>query len=142
MIIFENHSWQTRTDKPNENWLSEFADVEQPKYVVDDNSELADKIMSTPQFVVVEDDNGNIVDIEPVIDPNAELYERQTEIKARLSEIDSLEIRPLAAIMSGTGNDEDTNRLKKLESEKTELRNELSVVVASLTDVSEENPVE
>lgn len=140
MIIFENHSWQTRTDKPNENWLSEFADVEQPKYVVDDNSELADKIMSTPQFVVVEDDNGNIVDIEPVIDPNAELYERQTEIKARLSEIDSLEIRPLAAIMSGTGNDEDTNRLKKLESEKTELRNELSVVVASLTDVNEENP--
>ena len=142
MIIFENHSWQTRTDKPNENWLSEFADVEQPKYVVDDNSELADKIMSTPQFVVVEDDNGNIVDIEPVIDPNTELYERQAEIKARLSEIDSLEIRPLAAIMSGTGNDEDTNRLKELESEKTELRNELSVVVASLTDVNEENPVE
>ena len=59
-----------------------------------------------------------------------------------MSEIDRLEIRPLAAIMSGTGNDEDTNRLKKLESEKAELRNELSVVVASLTDVSEENPVE
>lgn len=142
MIIFSNHAWQTRTDKPNENWLAEFSDLEQPKYVVDDNSELADKIMSTPQFAVVEDDNGNIVDIEPVIDPNAELYERQAEIKARLSEIDSLEIRPLAAIMSGTGNDEDTNRLKELESEKTELRNELSVVVASLTDVNEENPVE
>lgn len=142
MIIFSNHAWQTRTDKPNENWLAEFSDLEQPKYVVDDNSELADKIMSTPQFTVVEDDNGNIVDIEPVIDPNTELYERQAEIKARLSEIDSLEIRPLAAIMSGTGNDEDTNRLKELESEKTELRNELSVVVASLTDVNEENPVE
>lgn len=142
MIIFSNHAWQTRTDKPNENWLAEFSDLEQPRYVVDDNSELADKIMSTSQFTVIEDDNGNIVDIEPIVDPNTELYERQAAIKARLSEIDSLEIRPLAAIMSGTGNDEDTNRLKKLESEKTELRNELSVVVASLTDVSEENPVE
>lgn len=142
MIIFENHSWQTRADKPNENWLAGLADLEQPKYVVDDNSELADKIMSTSQFTVIEDGNGNIVDIEPIIDPNTELYKRQAEIKARLSEIDKLEIRPLAAIMSGTGNDEDTNRLKELESEKTELRNELSVVVASLTDVREENPVE
>ena len=55
MIIFENHSWQTRTDKPNENWLAELADLEQPKYVVDDNSELADKIMSTSQFTVIEE---------------------------------------------------------------------------------------
>lgn len=142
MIIFENNSWQTRNDHPNDNWLEEFvgdSEVKQPKYVIDDNSELAKKIKTTSQFTIVEDENGEIVDINAIVDPSVELYARQETIKAKLSEIDELEIRPLAAIIAGTGTDEDTNRLNELEAEKAELRSELSVVVTSLTNIATNN---
>ena len=128
MIIFANNAWQTQSDKPNENWLTNYPNLEQPLYVVDDKSELAQKIMITAQFNVVTDDDGQIVDIEPIEQPNAKLIERADEIKSRLAEIDSLEIRPIGAIVVGNGTDEDKNKLEELETEKVELRNELSEI--------------
>ena len=132
MIIFEDKSWQTQSGKPNENWLVDYPDLEQPLYVVDDNSELAQKIMVTPQFNVITDDDGQIIDIEPVEQPNAKLIERANEIKLRLAEIDSLEIRPIGAILAGTGSQEDNEKLQAYEQEKIELRNELAEIMASM----------
>lgn len=138
MIIFANNAWQTQSDKPNENWLADYPDLEQPLYVVDDNSELAQKIMVTPQFNVITDDDGQIIDIEPVEQPNAKLIERADRIKSRLTEIDSLEIRPIGAILVGNGTDEDKKRLEELEAEKVELRNELAEIMASLDNSASE----
>lgn len=138
MIIFANNAWQTQSDKPNENWLADYPDLEQPLYVVDDNSELAQKIMVTPQFNVITDDDGQIIDIEPVEQPNAKLIERADRIKSRLTEIDSLEIRPIGAILVGNGTDEDKKKLEELESEKVELRNELAEIMASLDNSASE----
>lgn len=138
MIIFANNAWQTQSDKPNENWLADYPDLEQPLYVVDDNSELAQKIMVTPQFNVITDDDGQIIDIEPVEQPNAKLIERADRIKTRLAEIDSLEIRPIGAILVGNGTDEDKKKLEELEAEKVELRNELAEIMASLDNSASE----
>lgn len=138
MIIFANNAWQTQSDKPNENWLADYPDLEQPLYVVDDNSELAQKIMVTPQFNVITDDDGQIIDIEPIEQPNAKLIERADRIKSRLAEIDSLEIRPIGAILVGNGTDEDKKKLEELEAEKVELRNELAEIMASLDNSASE----
>ena len=51
---------------------------------------------------------------------------RAAEIARRFSEIDRERIRPLAAIVSGVGTDEDKSRLKALEEEAAQLREELA----------------
>ena len=51
---------------------------------------------------------------------------RAAEIARRFSEIDRERIRPLAAIVAGVGTDEDKNKLKELEEEATQLREELA----------------
>ena len=60
---------------------------------------------------------------------------RAAEIARRFSEIDRERIRPLAAIVSGVGTDEDKSRLKALEEEATQLRTEL----AEMEDKDENN---
>lgn len=57
---------------------------------------------------------------------------RVAEIKRRLKAIDSERIRPLAAIVSNSGTDEDTARLAELEIKAKILREEL----ATLTEVT------
>lgn len=61
MIIFkEDKSFITRSDKPNENWTNN-PDV----YVVEDNSELANKIIQAyPHYNFITDGNDNLIDIE------------------------------------------------------------------------------
>lgn len=63
MIIHKlNKNYMTRNDKPNSNWLND-----ENYYVVEDNSELYNKILSTNyeyEFVV---DNNKLVDIIPTI---------------------------------------------------------------------------
>ena len=51
---------------------------------------------------------------------------RAAEIARRFAEIDRERIRPLAAIVAGTAEDEDRNKLAALEKEAAELRTELS----------------
>jgi len=60
MIIFDDLSFQTRSDMPNTLW------DDNAKWVVDDNSELADKILGCDKFEPIEDGDGNLIDVEEV----------------------------------------------------------------------------
>ena len=51
---------------------------------------------------------------------------RAAEISRRFAEIDRERIRPLAAIVAGVGTEEDRSRLKALEEEAAQLREELA----------------
>lgn len=68
-----------RQDMPNENWIDdEF-------YLVDSNSELAEKIKTNfPNFDFVLDDEGNLIDITPVDPPEAPIEEI---VASKLAEI-------------------------------------------------------
>ena len=127
MIIFENHTYQIKSGCPNENYL-EGLDCEQPKWVVDDNSELAGKILSSACWEPVEDENGNLTDIILVDVPESEptADEKAEELKVQLDEIDKQAIRPLRAIAAGTATDEDRETLAELERQAEEIRNELA----------------
>ena len=127
MIIFENHTYQVTSGRPNENYL-EGLECEQPKWVIDDNSELAGKIFSTLFWEAVEDENGNLTDIIPapslVLEQSEE--DKTAELMERLDEIDRLAIRPLRAIAAGTATDEDREILAELERQAEEIRAELA----------------
>ena len=59
MIILNDLNIQTRSDKPNEDWTNG-----QAKYVVSDDSALANKISTcAPYFNPIEDKNGNLTDV-------------------------------------------------------------------------------
>ncbi len=118
MIIFSNGSYEQ---------CSEFPDTlydEKAKYCVPDNSGLAVKIMSTPYWEAVEDENGQLVDIIP-IEPPVTDEERIAQLKSELDEIDRLAIRPLRAIAAGTDTEEDREILADLEQQAAELRRQL-----------------
>lgn len=138
MIIFENGSYQINPKSPDSNFLADF-DCEQPKWVVDDNSELAGKILSGACWEAVEDENGNLIDIVPVDVPEPELTaEKKTEeLKAQLDEIDKQAIRPLRAIAAGTATDEDRKMLAELESQAEEIRKELALVSQAEDGISD-----
>ena len=58
MILYNNKHFAARSDHPNDDWVGN-AD-----YVIPDGSELAEKILRLyPNFEIVTDDNGNIVDV-------------------------------------------------------------------------------
>ena len=87
MIVNKNDkSFQTRSDASNFNWLKS-----NDWYVVDDNSELAQKIQKLyPRFDFVLDDNGNLIDVVEVPKTQEEINkERAEEIKNELSELDT-----------------------------------------------------
>lgn len=123
MIIFENGSWQTDTSAPDTNYL-EGIDCEQPKWIISDNSELAGKVMSTPYWEPVENENGELISIIP-IEPPVTDEERIAQLKSELDEIDRLAIRPLRAIAAGTETEEDREILANLEQQAAELRQQL-----------------
>lgn len=53
---------------------------------------------------------------------------RAAEIRQRFAEIDRERIRPLAAVVAGTANDDDEDKLAKLEAEAITLRDELAAL--------------
>jgi hypothetical protein len=66
MIIFDDFTLQTRSDFPNGNWLIGCSDWSGPpvRYVVDDYSPLADKIMSAEfGWEPIEDEFGTLIDV-------------------------------------------------------------------------------
>lgn len=127
MLVFENGGWQINSESPDTNYLAE-TDEMQPRWVVHDNSDVAAKIMSAARpWTAVEDENGELVDIAEIPPTQEELDEqRAEEIKRQLSELDSLAIRPLRAILTGTSTDEDTEKLREIESQAAVLRTELA----------------
>lgn len=124
MVVFENGSWQSNSLYPDSNFL-ENEDRVQPKWVVPDRSELANKIQSACYWEPVEDGEGRLVDIviaEPPVD-----YDREIdELKSELEEIDRLAIRPLRAIAAGTDTEEDREMLADLEDRANEIRERLA----------------
>lgn len=85
IINKKDKSYQTRSDKPNSNWLGE------EWYCVDDNSQIAGKIETLfPRYDFVLDDNGNMIDVIEIPKTDAELtQEKIDEIDAELATIDS-----------------------------------------------------
>lgn len=70
----ETKEFQTRSDKPNTNWTNDGSYI-----VIDDNSELANKIiLNYPNFSCVLDDNGNLIDIKTISDKEQKLQELET----------------------------------------------------------------
>lgn len=126
MIIFEDRTWQTSTFSPDTNYL-EGIDCEQPKWVISDNSELTWKIMSTPYWEPIEDDNGRLIDIAPAERPISN-GERIAKLKNELEELDSQAVRPLRAIAAGTDDEENRQILTDLEQQAAELRKRLAVL--------------
>lgn len=127
MLIFNDHTYQITGGKPNANYLAGL-DCEQPKWVVDDNSALAGKILSAVRWEPVEDENGNLIDIAE-IEAAAEGQsdsERIESLKAELDEIDKQAIRPLRAIAAGTDTEEDTRILAEMESRAEAIRAEIA----------------
>lgn len=126
MIIFADRTWQTDTSSPDTNYL-EGLDCEQPKWVIPDNSELAQKVMSTPYWEAVENETGQLVDIIPAEPPVTD-EDRILSIKKQLDKIDRQAIRPLRAIAAGTDTKDDRDILADLEQQAAELRQQLAAL--------------
>ena len=114
MIIFNDHTWQTSMMEPDTNFLEEY-DCEQPKWVVPDDSELAEKIKNNPHWEPVLNENGELIDITVITPVCEEPQMTEAELKQQLNEIDRLAIRPLRAIAAGTETEEDRAVLAELE---------------------------
>lgn len=93
MIIYKNSKgFEQRSDKPNENWTDN-EDV----YVVNDNSELAQKIIDAyPYYNFITDESGNLIDIEvlekPTVKPELTLEEEVEELKQLVADLASLQL--------------------------------------------------
>ena len=87
-MIVNKHdkSFQTRSDKPNSNWINDNNYI-----VVSDGSQLANKIMQYfPRYDFVLDENDNVVDVVQVPKTEEEVNrEKIEEIKKQLSKLDS-----------------------------------------------------
>lgn len=126
MLIFENHGWQMMSDFPDTNYL-EGTNEMQPKWVVHDNSEIAAKVMSSPYWEAVEDENGHLIDIIP-IEPLVTDEERIAQLKSELEEIDRQAIRPLRAIAAGNDTEEDREKLAELEEQAEVIRLQIAKI--------------
>lgn len=73
IINKKTKEFQTRSDKPNENWLND----DHNYYVVDDGSYLANKIIDNYPYIDLIVDNNVIVDI--IINENAKQLNAQIE---------------------------------------------------------------
>lgn len=124
MLIFENGGWQTNSDYPDANYLKDTSEM-QPKWVVHDNSEVAAKVMSTPYWEAVENEEGQLVDIIPVVPPVTD-EEHISQLKNELEELDRQAIRPLRAVAAGNDTEEDRDKLAELEEQAEVIRLELA----------------
>ena len=81
MIVFENLTIMTRSDKPNEDWTNGEA-----KYVVEDDTELAAKIIEAAPYFKPIVKKGVLVDIKPLERPARERVETDGEKIVRLEQ--------------------------------------------------------
>lgn len=142
MIIFENKTWQMNPAFPNSDfWSNDSSENEdKPKWIVPDDSPLAEKIISTSNWEAVEDENGNLIDIVPLIAPISEpsQQEKIKRLKVELTKIDNQAIRPLRAIAAGTADEDDREVLITLEQQAKEIRMQLSDIEKTM-EVHNEN---
>jgi hypothetical protein len=84
IINKETKMFQTRSDKPYENWTNDDC------FVIPDNSEIAQKIIGFyPYYDFVLDEEGNLIDIVQIEPPTNILAEQEKEqLKKQLSDTD------------------------------------------------------
>lgn len=125
MIVNENtKTFQTRSDKPNSNWLDE------NWVVIPDNSHLAKKVETFfPRFDLIFDDDKNVIDVVEIPKTEEELKEeRVEEIKTELSNLDNTINRAtedLYTLTETTPYESTQNVINR----KIELRNELKTLI-------------
>lgn len=102
MIINKtNYSYQTRSDKPNENWLDD-----DNYLVLDDNTELAQKVIDNYPYINLQIENGVITDIlidetRKKLDENKEEKLQEIEmLKKRLADTDYQAIKHSEGLIS------------------------------------------
>ena len=126
MLIYRDGSYQINTKFPNINYLQD-TNLKQPDWVIDDNSEFAAKIMATPYWEPIVDNDGNLIDIMPT-EPPVTPEEQISELKNQLVDIDMQTVRPLRAITAGTATEEDREKLAELEAQAEKLRTEIKTI--------------
>lgn len=128
-----NKSFQSRSDKPNINWLGE------DWYLVPDNSNLALKIERLyPRFDFVVSDNGELIDVVEIQKTEQELIQEEIEsIDLELSDIDAQGVtRHMENIIDAT-NSYDTlyESTKQLIERKKELRIKRAELITKLNNL-------
>jgi hypothetical protein len=118
MILFKNGTFMTSSIYPN----SDFSNGE-ALYVIPDDSVLANKVLELGIVDFITDKNNNLIDVKEK--DICRIEKEKHSILNRLTELDNLALRPLRAILSGNGTDEDKSKLTELEEEAQQLRLEL-----------------
>lgn len=129
MIVNKNNKgYQTRSDMPNANWLNE-----EEWYVVEDGTELAEKIEKLyPRFDFVVED-GKLVDVVEIPKTQEELNaEKETEIKQELAELD-ITINRATEDLYNLTNTTPYESTQNVINRKIELRNELKTLTGGGT---------
>lgn len=125
-----NKSFQTRSDKSNSNWLNDDNYI-----VIDDNSELANKIIQLyPRYDFVLDENDNLTDVVEILKTEEEInQERIEEILSELKVLDDVIKRETEQLYSDVGITPSYQPMADTIVKKKELRKELQ----NLTKVGE-----
>ena len=137
VAIFNGEVWEIKKDFRvshkicDENFnikdITEIGEIEE-NYLV--SADIAELIKENPNNFKIQ--NNEIVqkteeEYQEFLD-NKIKKEEAEKIKNQLLELDSKAIRPIRAILAGTGSAEDTEKLNEVEKEAKKLRNELTIL--------------
>ena len=132
MIVHKiDKTFQTRSDKPNSNWLNDNNYI-----VIPDNSPLANKIMQYfPRFDFVLDENDNLIDVVEIPKTEEELkQERIEEILSELKVLDDVIKRETEQLYSDVGITPSYQPMADTIVKKKELRAELEELKEELAN--------
>lgn len=137
VAIFNGKVWEIKKDFRvshkicDENFnikdITEIGEIEE-KYLV--TADMAKLIKENPdKFKIQNEEITQKTEEEYQEFLNNKIKKEETEkIKNQLLELDSKAIRPIRAILAGTGSAEDTEKLNEVEKEAKKLRNELIIL--------------
>lgn len=137
VAIFNGEAWEIKKDFRvshkicDENFnikdITEIGEIEE-NYLV--SADIAELIKENPNnFKIQNEEIAQKTEEEYQEFLNNKIKKEETEkIKNQLLELDSKAIRPIRAILAGTGSAEDTEKLNEVEKEAKKLRNELIIL--------------
>ncbi|HIT55804.1 TPA: hypothetical protein IAA92_06045 [Candidatus Galligastranaerophilus intestinigallinarum] len=137
VAIFNGKAWEIKKDFRvshkicDENFnikdITEIGEIEE-NYLV--TADMAKLIKENPnKFKIQNEEIAQKTEEEYQEFLNNKIKKEETEkIKNQLLELDSKAIRPIRAILAGTGSAEDTEKLNEVEKEAKKLRNELIIL--------------
>lgn len=137
VAIFNGKAWEIKKDFRvshkicDENFnikdITEIGEIEE-KYLV--TADMAKLIKENPDnFKIQNEEIAQKTEEEYQEFLNNKIKKEETEkIKNQLLELDSKAIRPIRAILAGTGSTEDTEKLNEVEKEAKKLRSELIIL--------------